>query len=111
MRDPLTSADWQGRLDRASHVAEIVSIAREFLATFTAREIESLPTPCRPPLDLIDIENVTSYAFDLASHKCDESASSADLIHELAAFFSHASIRLSQLLTYKNHKIAHRLSL
>lgn len=111
MRDNVTTVGWQGRLDRASHVAEIVSIAKEFLATFTAGEIESLPTACRPPLDLIDIENVTSYAFDLASHKCDEFASSAELIHELAAFFSHASIRLSQLLTYKNHKIANQLSL
>ena len=46
--------------------------------------------------------DVASYAFDLVRHECSDADVSAPFIHRLAAFFSHASIRLSEILRRTN---------
>jgi hypothetical protein len=100
LRAPLAMAvlSWQGRLDAANSTAEVVTVARDFLANFTPYELAMLPEPCKPPHKLYDGEEITTYAFDLVRHECQkESAPVADLVHKFAHFFSNASIRLSEI--------------
>jgi hypothetical protein len=93
---PLT---WQQRLDLARDEGEVLAIAREFIALLTPYEIDRLPKPCQPPLKLVDREDIAAYAYDLMRHQCDEAAGTAELVHKLAHFFSHASMRTAQLST------------
>jgi hypothetical protein len=89
---------WQGQLDAAASAPEVVSVARDYLATFSPYELAGLPEICRPPAKLYDGEDITTYAFDLVRHDFEkEPPTVADLVHRLANFFSHASIRLSEI--------------
>jgi hypothetical protein len=92
----------------ASDVVEVLAIAREFLGAFTPQEIASLPGPCQPPLTLVDIEDVNSYAFELVRHDCADSES-AELVQKLAAFFSQAAARIARLLAYRQREIARHM--
>lgn len=94
----MPTLSWQGRLDAATSSAEVVTVARDFLATFSPYELVILPESCRPPHKLYDSEEVTIYAFALVRHDCQrEQPLVADLVHKLAHFFSNASIRLSEI--------------
>jgi hypothetical protein len=88
---------WQGRLVAASSVAEVIEVARDFVATFTPAEIGRLPEACRPP-ELVDANDISEYAFALVRHHCDDNEGSARLAFRLASFFSSASIRLSRMI-------------
>jgi hypothetical protein len=88
---------WQGRLVAASSVADVIEVARSFVATFTPLEIARLPEACRPP-ELANANDVSEYAFALVRHNCDENDGSARLAYRLVSFFSNASIRLSRML-------------
>jgi hypothetical protein len=94
---PLSAVSWQERLQATASAAEIVGVARDFVAQLTPYDVHSLPEACRPPSKIVDAEDITSYAFALVRHQCEESAAHAELVHKLAHFFSEASIRLSQL--------------
>ena len=86
---------WQSRLDKASDERDVVSIAREFMAQFTPREIGSIPEECRPG-KIVDAGDVTSCAFDLAKHSSHGDGEST--ISKVSAFFASASTRLSQIM-------------
>jgi hypothetical protein len=92
---------WQDRLDEALSEAEIVDIARDFIATFTPAEMNRLPQECRPG-KFFEANDVTSYAFSLVRHECGDDDATAQLVHKLAHFFSNASTRLSQVLARPN---------
>ena len=93
----MTGTTWQHRLDAARGVDEVVAAARDFLAIFTPFELASLPGGCRPPAKLVDADDVSTYAFELVRFECAERDETAQLVHKLARFFSHASMRLAQL--------------
>jgi hypothetical protein len=95
---PLT---WSGKLALAHTEHEVIMAARDFLAGFTPAEIAKLPEPCRPG-KIVDANDITSYAFNLVRHDCGDQAETARLVMKLADFFSHASIRLSQILAKSN---------
>lgn len=105
-----TAATWEGRLQLAPDVAEVLSITREFLAAFTPEELDALPMGCQPPLKLVDVDDINSYAFDLMKHKCGD-ADDGELVQQLSAYFSNASTRISKLLTYRQREIAKRISI
>lgn len=89
---------WQGQLDAATSASDVVAVARDYLATFSPYELAGLPEICRPPSKLYDGEDITTYAFDLVRHDFEkEPPAVAELVHRLANFFSHASIRLSEI--------------
>ena len=88
---------WQHRLDAARGVEEVVAAARDFLAVFGPLELAALPEGCRPPAKIVDADDVSSYAFELVRFECAERDETAELVHKLARFFSHASMRLAQL--------------
>lgn len=92
---------WQDRLEAAESEAEVVQVARDYMATLDPAQVALLPISCRPR-KLITANDVSSYAFDLVRYECDDADDSAPFIHRLAAFFSHASIRLSEILRRTN---------
>ena len=87
---------WQDQLSSASTEAEVVDVARDFIARFTPQEIASLPDPCKPG-KIVDGQDVCDYAFALVRHHCDDGQGSTTPMHRLAAFFSNASARVSQI--------------
>jgi hypothetical protein len=93
----VASTSWLQRLDSAHSEGEIVAAAREFLAAIAPEEIEALPAASQPPLKLVDGNDIAGYAFDLVRSEQHQGVDTSDLLHRLARFFSHASIRLSQV--------------
>jgi len=98
------SVSWEHWVELASTEHEVVELAREYLAQLGPAEIATLPTICRPR-KLVDAGDVSSYALDLVRDGCADEEPS-ELVHKLAAFFSSASMRLSQLATRTNDENA-----
>lgn len=90
-------ATWQDRLSGAQTEGEVVDIARDYIAQFSPEEIGELANPCKPG-KIVDATDVSEYALTLMRHHCDDGAGVATPIHRLAAFFSNASVRVSQIL-------------
>jgi hypothetical protein len=97
---PTVPLSWEQRLDIAESEAEVIELAREYVAQLEHFEIVALPPELRP-LKLVDALDVSTYAFDLVRYECDDEAC-ARLVHKLAAFFSRCSMRLSELLRRTN---------
>src|SRR4051812_19190081 len=74
---------WQDELHAASTEAEVLHVARNFMAQFSPSEIAQLPEPCRPRR-LVDGNDLTTYAFDLVRHRCDDGVGAEHLAHKLA---------------------------
>jgi hypothetical protein len=89
------STSWKDLLDDASSVHDVVEVARDFLATWDRHEIAALPEQCRPG-KIFDANDVNAYAFLLVRNDCDGEA--GPLVQKMAAFFSNASTRLSEIL-------------
>jgi len=93
----MTSNSWEQKLARAGSVEEVLGAARDFLARFDPQEIEAIPAKCRPPAKLVDSDDIGMYAYDLVRYECDDAAA-AEIVHQLAHFFSHASMQVARLL-------------
>ena len=89
-------ASWQQRLDAAGTEAEVLSIARDFLADFPTASLALLPEPCRPPR-LADGTHLAAYAFALVRHRYDDGVGGEYAVHRLSAFFAGATLRITQL--------------
>jgi len=96
----MTAFTWQQRLGAARTEEEVVSAAREFLASFSPFEMARLPQVCRPPAKLNDGDDISAYAFDLVRHEC-EGVDEEELMSRLARFFAHASTRLTHIASHK----------
>jgi len=92
-RTPVT---WQQKLEQAQSETQVVVAGREFLAQFSPNEIESLPMQCQPPLKLVDADDIAAYALELVRHDR-QHLGSDPMVAKLAAFFSYAALRLSQI--------------
>src|SRR5258708_5506153 len=93
----MTAVSWQQRLDAAFNQDEVVSIAREFGAGMDPVAVAKLPAACRRG-EIVDAQDVVSYAYDLMRHDyCEADAHAALSVQHLAAFFSQAAARLSQI--------------
>jgi hypothetical protein len=98
---PLMPVTWQDRLNSAGSEAEVVGIAKDFIAQFAPEEIHELPEACRPG-KFFGADDITSYAFALIRHNCEGEARVSVLVHKLVAFFSEASMRLSKIMASDN---------
>ena len=87
---------WVQRLIAATSEGEIVEIAREFIATFSAGDIDRLPSACRPPR-FYSAADVTAFALTLVRHDCIVDGATARLVGRLSDFFAAASVRLDSL--------------
>ena len=88
--------DWQPRLQRATSAAEVVAVARDYLAALPAEDVERLPERCRPRA-LAGPEDITAYAVDLVQHDVGIPEPLAPPLDALSMFFTAASVRLSQI--------------
>jgi hypothetical protein len=97
---PIAPLSWEQRLDLARSEAEVIELAREYVAQLEHWEIVLLPDHLRP-YKLVDGIDVSNYAFELVRYECDDE-SRARLVLKLAAYFSRCSMHLSQLLSRTN---------
>ena len=88
--------NWSERLDAAASEGEIVEVAREYIATLSAGDIERLPKPCRPP-GFLTAADVTGFSDTLVRHDCIVDGATARLVGRMCEFFSAASLRLAAL--------------
>jgi hypothetical protein len=93
----VTPDEWIQALKLARSEDEVLTLAREYLASFDGYELRFLPARCQPRA-LLCANDVSTYAFDLVIHRCDEMDATARLVRTLAGFFTFASIRLSELV-------------
>ncbi|HSN21606.1 MAG TPA: hypothetical protein VLS49_13065, partial [Usitatibacter sp.] len=76
--------------------AEVIAIARDYMASLDSSEIQRLPQACTPRR-LRSARDVTSYAFNLVLYESPAAESSYKLLLDLAIFFSNASSRLRNI--------------
>ena len=89
---------WYHLIDNATTSAEVVSAARDYLASWTPHEISLLPERCRPGKlrDASDIE----FLHDLVIEEYRNSHASGEglsRLQELTSFLVRASQRLAEL--------------
>ena len=94
----MAAVSWQESLNLARSEQDVVKVVRDFVAGLNLYELDKLPSPCRPPGKFFDAEDITSYAFEVVRHHCDDDEPTRELVHKIATFFSYASTRLSQLM-------------
>ena len=97
-----TNSAWQGRLNMASSTAEIVVLAREFLATWSADDLAKLPDTCEAG-EMSSSDDIAYYAFRLVREQCSGDAQCVEL-HRMATFFACASQRVSQILAIAKYQ-------
>lgn len=86
-------------LGRASTVAEILAVIREFLSTFSHEELERLPTGCRPSR-VHTTQDVELWADRLmeAGRKAALFIEDERRLDKLTSHFLIASVRIRQML-------------
>jgi hypothetical protein len=89
---------WFHQLDGATSPAEVVAIARDYLATWTPEELARLPRACRPGRVRVaeDIDEMHSCAVD-AYRTTRASGDELTALQLLTSFLVRASLRLAQL--------------
>ena len=97
-----TSNAWQHRLNAATSVAEVVVLAREFLATWSAADLAKFADSCDPG-EIDTSDDIAFYAFRLVREQCAGDNQSIEL-HRMATFFSSASQRVSQILAISKYQ-------
>ena len=103
----MTGTTWEHRLDDARSVEEVLAAARDFLARLDPDEINTLPGKCRPPAKIVDADDIGLYAYELVRHECGDD-DTAELVHRLARFFSHASRQVARSLALdRAARVAH----
>lgn len=92
-----SSMCWQLRLHQADLAEEVVTLARDFLAEWSPRELSFLQPDLRPR-KIVDGDDVNDYALELVrQQQVSMDPRAAPQLHRMANFFSTASLRLSQL--------------
>ena len=88
---------WLARLSAATTEPEVLSIARDYVATWSALELSRLPEDAIPGR-IHDPEHISDYAYRLTqAHLFAGSLTDSLLLDRMMVFFTHASARLSQI--------------
>ena len=86
---------WQQVIADSGSVQEVVAVANEYLSRLAPRDVEMLPTPCRPRA-LASAADLNSYGVDLM--RCATSDATANaLMQHVSAFFFEAAMRVAHL--------------
>ena len=90
--------DWRNLILSSSHETEVLELVRDHLARWSPEEIARLPVECRPPR-IRDAEDISRWAFDLASTHCAQGSQGSDnpMLERMLEFVTQAAIRLSEL--------------
>ena len=89
---------WHGQIDGATSVADVVAIARDFVATWTPEELARLPGHCRPG-KIRDESDIADLHARLAEEYRVTRASGDALttLQILTSFMVRTSVRIAQL--------------
>jgi hypothetical protein len=89
---------WFSQIDRASSVAEVIGVARDFVATLTPDDLKLLPPDCRPGKlrDEADIEELHAMLVE-AYRNSRATGQELETLQRLTSFVVRASIRLAEL--------------
>lgn len=89
---------WHGQIDTAKSVSEVVSTARDFLATWSPEELGRLPVQCRPGR-IRDESDIAELHACLVDEYRVTRASGPDLtmLQVLTSFMASASVRIAEL--------------
>jgi hypothetical protein len=89
---------WHRQIDDAASVAEVVSIARDFLATWTPPELARLPEECRPG-KIRDESDIAELHARLAEEYRTTRASGDELttLQVITSFMVRTSVRIAEL--------------
>ena len=85
---------WENRLQRSYTTEQVMSVVKDFVATWSPSELAALPEPLRPGR-LRDSDDVGLYAFKLASRP--DLGANSHILLRMATFVTAASQRLSQI--------------
>jgi hypothetical protein len=91
-------SNWHRQIDDAKSVAEAVSIARDFLATWSPEELARLPMRCRPgrirdELDIAELHGRLADEYRTTRASGDELTT----LQVLTSFMVRVSVRIAQL--------------
>lgn len=91
-------SSWHRQIDDAKTVAELVSIARDFLATWTPPELAMLPAHCRPG-KIRDESDIAELHGHLAEEYRTTRASGDELttLQLITSFMVRTSVRIAEL--------------
>jgi hypothetical protein len=92
--------DWRNLILASTQEVEVIELVRDHMALWSPEEIVRLPEDCRPPR-IRDAEDISRWAFELASTHCAQSGRLEDeaLLDRMLEFVTQAAIRLSELQT------------
>ena len=90
--------DWRNLIRSSSQEEDVLELVRDHMARWSPEEIAMLPVDCRPPR-IRDAEDISRWAFDLASTHCARSSAGDDdtLLERMLEFVTQAALRLSEL--------------
>lgn len=90
--------DWRNLILASTQEDEVLELVRDHMARWSPEEIARLPQDCRPPR-IRDSEDLSRWAFDLASNHCAQTIGGEDeaLLDRMLEFVTQAAIRLSEL--------------
>lgn len=89
---------WFAHIDRAKSVPEVISVVRDYFASWTPEELAQLPENCRPPR-MRDEEDVASlHSILVDEYRTSRATGNAlEALQRLTSFVVRASIRLAEL--------------
>ena len=88
---------WADLLASAATPGEVIAVVRDFMATWTPQELNSLPLDCHPPKRFGLPEDIVLYAFMLVDHEMKERERDTGVLR-MSAFFSEATRRVTLLM-------------
>lgn len=89
---------WQRQIDDAKSVAEVVSIARDFVATCTPQELALLPSHCRPGKIRDDRDIAELHARLAEEYRTTRASGDAlTMLQVITGFMVRTSLRIAQL--------------
>ena len=97
-RHRTTHSAWHDQLEASPDVDAILSVTRDYLATFGPEHLARLPADCRPGRIKGD-DDIAYWSCQLARiHQSDPLVRvDASLLQEMLNYFLHAWVRVSQL--------------
>jgi hypothetical protein len=89
---------WHRQIEASSESDAILSVTRDYLATFGPEHLVRLPEDCRPGR-IKGEDDIAYWSCKLAQHHHRDAAApvDGDLLHEMLRYFLHAWVRLSQI--------------
>ena len=89
---------WRDLIALSSTEEDVVQVTREYLASWNPEELSRLPVECRPGR-IRDGEDITRWAFELATEHCSEgcAADAEPILVKMLCFLTDAGRRIAQL--------------